>query len=107
MNDNVKRDAVGVPLPDAAAAELEAPGTMVKLRAPIQSFYRGDPVVEFPTVNGAVFGVVCKGAGGEKPGELVMVEAEVLEATRNAVRVRFGGEGGQEVELARHRCTFE
>jgi len=41
-----------------------------------------------------------------KVGSIVTLDAEVIAAKRDSLKVKFVA-GGQEAELARHRVTFE
>jgi len=99
-------DSANVPAPEDQV--LEQPGQKLRIRGVVEGHYRGGAVVQFPTVYGGAMGVPT-GLKGLKVGEPATLEATVLEATREVIRVTFqtpGGEG-QTAELARLRCTIE
>lgn len=103
-------DANGDPLPPPAPIieniKIDPAGTKVKVEGVVEGEYLGGAVVQFPTATGGSIGVPTKVKAAV--GDLVTLDAEVIEATREVVRVTFQTPdgGAQEAELARFRTTF-
>lgn len=103
MNDTMN---VGEPPSDGTA--IEPQGTVLRIRGKVEGHYRGGAVVQFPTATGGAIGIPTE-LEGLKVGDPATLEAIVLEATREVIRVTFETPDGQgqAAELARFRCTIE
>jgi len=98
-------DAGIAPGPAPDPFDAEQPGTKVRIRGSVSHFHPGGACVDFPTATGGVLGVATN-LQNVKVGSIVTLDAEVIAAKRDSLKVKFVA-GGQEAELARHRVTFE
>lgn len=105
-------NAKGDPIPPAEKPVddqvLEQVGQKVRVSGTVEGFYEGGAVVQFPVIGGGAIGVATN-IQDAKLGTRLTLEVQVMEATRDVVRVVFIGDGadGQTADLNRFLVTFK